>query len=239
MPRVAVFLFPGQGAQYAGMGRDLYEHEPRFRAVIDECAERLTAALGLDIRDLMFGTHPDANARLRRTSIAQPALFVFELALARLWQAAGVTPSACVGHSIGEYVAACLAGVLSLDDALALVAERGRLMERTAPGTMLAVALPGETLLPMLDGLALAAANGPALSVASGSVEAIARLEAQLAEQQIETWRLHTSHAFHSDLMDPALAEFRDAVARTERHAPTIPFASNVTGGWNRAGRGT
>ena len=231
-----VFMFPGQGSQHAGMGRGLYESEARFREVIDECARRLTPLLGVDIRTLMCAPSDDAGAaaRLNATAVAQPALFAFELALARLWMSWGIVPTACIGHSVGEFVAAHLAGVWSLDEALGLVAERGRLMQTTEPGAMLAVSLSATALEPLLGTLSLAAANGPSLSVASGPDAEIARLEQELARRDVEARRLHTSHAFHSSLMDPVVAAFRAAVARTTRNAPTMPFMSNVTGAWIR-----
>ena len=207
------FLFPGQGAQHERMAAEL--REPVFRREMDRCA----SILGMD---LFAGD-------VRQTEIAQPALFAVEYALARLWMDWGVQPEAMLGHSVGEFVAACLAGVFSLEDALALVAERGRLVQATPPGAMLSVPLGEEALAEWLDGeLSLAAVNGPDLCAVSGSFEAIERLEQRLPASR----RLHTSHAFHSALVEPAVAPFRERVARVERRPPRIPFLSNVTGTW-------
>jgi acyl transferase domain-containing protein/acyl carrier protein len=241
-PAIA-FLFPGQGAQYVGMGRHLYEQLPTFRATVDACAERLCPLLGLDVRALLYppdgpdGENDAAADRLRQTAIAQPALFSIELALARQLQAWGVTPSAVAGHSLGEYVAACLAGVFTADDALALVAERGRLMQSCAPGAMLGVSLAEGALVPYLsvspdDGVALAAVNGPAQCVVGGPAEAIDRLQVRLTSDRVTSRRLVTSHAFHTPMMEPAVSAFAARVARTARSAPVLPWVSTVTGTW-------
>ena len=232
--RPVVFMFSGQGAQYAGMARELYQDEPSFRQDVDACCDALEKDLGIDLRTLMYAEtgSPEAE-RLRETQFAQPALFVIEYALARLWTAWGIRPAALVGHSIGEYVAACLAGVFSLEDALRLVAARGRLMQELPAGAMLAVPLAENDLQPLLGGgISLAAINGPALCVASGSIEAIDELEQRLTARGLTSRRLHTSHAFHSAMMDPVLEAFAGEVARVERRAPQIPFISNVTGTW-------
>ncbi len=230
------FLFTGQGAQYVNMGRGLYAAEPVFREHVDACAERLQPHLGLDLRGLLFPEPDQAAAaaeRLTQTALTQPALFTIEYALAQLWLSWGVRPAALLGHSLGEYVAACLAGVFSLDDALALVAARGRLMQRLPSGAMLSVPLAEADLQPYLDGpVALAAVNAPGLSVLSGPADAVAAVEQRLQQAGVEARRLHTSHAFHSAMMDPILDEFAERVADTERHAPQIPFLSNVTGTW-------
>ncbi len=240
--RAVAFLFPGQGAQYATMGRGLYEREPAFRAEIDACAELIRAPLGIDLRTLLYPAEADAataDERLRQTRLAQPALFVTEYALARLWMSLGLQPAAMLGHSIGEYVAACLAGVFSLEDALALVVERGRLMDIPG-GAMLAVPLPAAQLETLVDGgLALAAANAPQLCVASGPEQEIARLEQRLAVAGTPGRRLHTAHAFHSAMMEPALAPFAAAVARVRLSPPRIPFVSNVSGTWITAADAT
>ncbi|HEY0553027.1 MAG TPA: beta-ketoacyl synthase N-terminal-like domain-containing protein, partial [Thermoanaerobaculia bacterium] len=212
-----VFLFSGQGSQHPGMAVELYASEPVFRAEVDRACGLLWPRLGRDLRPLLFAApdDPEAAAALARTEITQPALFVIEHALARLWIAWGVRPRAMIGHSIGEYVAACLAGVFSLEDALALVAERGRLMGECAPGSMLAVSLPEAEIAPRLtagDGLAIAAVNAPARTVVAGPDAAVDALAASLEAEGIQHRRLRTSHAFHSEMMEPAVAPFRAAV---------------------------
>ncbi|NTU79349.1 MAG: SDR family oxidoreductase [Chloroflexales bacterium] len=239
-----VFMFTGQGAQYVDMGRGLYEDEAPFRAAVDRCAELLRPRLGLDLRDLLFPgpqAAEEAAARLGETALTQPALFVIEYALAQLWAAWGVRPAAMIGHSVGEYVAACLAGVFSLEDALALVAARGRLMQALPRGAMLAVALSEQELLPLIEGqaLSLAASNAPRLSVISGPVEAVTALQARLGQQGVEHQLLRTSHAFHSAMMEPACAPFIGELRGLTLRAPQIPFISNVTGSWITAAEAT
>ena len=160
------------------MGLELYQEEPTFREQVDRCAEILTPHLGLDLREVLYpipGRAEEATQQLQQTWLTQPALFVIEYALAQLWIAWGIQPQAMIGHSIGEYVAACLAGVFSLEDALALVAARGRLMQQLPSGAMLAVALPEQEVHPLLgQQLSLAALNGPSLCVVSGPPEAVA-----------------------------------------------------------------
>jgi acyl transferase domain-containing protein len=233
-PGVA-FLFPGQGAQYAGMGQGLYDAEPEFRRHVDECAAVLEPLLGLDIREAVRD-----GERLGDTELAQPALFTVEYALARTWMKWGVRPAAMIGHSVGEYVAACLAGVLSAGDALALIAARGRMMQRLPRGAMLAVPLSAAKASARLQGeLELAASNAPELSVVSGPIPAVEALEARLREEGLAARRLHTSHAFHSAMMDPILEEFAAEVRRVELRGPRIPYVSNVTGRWIRAEEAT
>ena len=259
------FLFPGQGTQYAGMGRGLYESEPTFRADVDHCCRLLQPHLGLDLRRTLFPDGADAAAegdaadagaeagagagagasaeagagaaehRLQDTRLAQPALFVVSWAMARLWMSWGVRPEAMLGHSIGEYVAACLAGVFALEDALAVVAMRGRLMSRMPPGAMLGVPLPEAEVVGLLgDDLSLAAVNRPAVSVVSGPFAAVEELAARLAGQGLACRRLHTSHAFHSRMMEPVLEPFRERLERVRLAPPRLPFVSNVTGTWIR-----
>ncbi|HUZ54891.1 MAG TPA: SDR family NAD(P)-dependent oxidoreductase [Streptosporangiaceae bacterium] len=232
-PRVAL-MFPGQGAQYAGMGAQLYAAEPAFRRVVDECAQILTGYLGADLRELMLAAgSAEADGRLRQTEVAQPALFVIEYALALLWRDWGVRPAGMVGHSIGEYVAATLAGVFELPDAIALVAARGRLMQSLPPGAMLAVQLAEDELRQLLsDDLALSAVNGPHSCVVAGPAAQVDGFAAKLAGLEVASRRLRTSHAFHSPMMEPVLAQFRSVVADVQRRPPAQPFLSNVTGGW-------
>ncbi|WP_082568644.1 type I polyketide synthase [Rhizobacter sp. Root1221] len=233
------FLFPGQGAQHVNMARALYERAPAFRAPVDECSVALASRIGVDLRDLIYpapGGEAAAAARLAQTAVTQPALFTIEYALARWWMARGVSPDAMLGHSIGEYVAACVAGVFSLDDALSLVAVRGRLMQASAPGAMLSVALPEAEIQPWLAaGCDLAAVNAARQCVLSGSVAAIAAAERDLSAAGAVARRLEASHGFHSALLDPLLPAFAEEVRRVTLNAPRIPFVSNVTGRWIQA----
>ena len=231
-----VYLFPGQGSQHPGMARQAYETEPVFRAEVDRCASLLQPHLGLDIREVIFPADPssdEAAERLRRTELAQPALFVVEYALAKLWMHWGALPEAMVGHSIGEYVAACIAGVLSLEDALKLVAARGALMGSVPPGAMLSVPLPEADVRAVLpEALDVAAVNSPTLTVVAGETDAIESFRLDLEARRIDAQRLHTSHAFHSRMMDAIVARFEEIVRSVELRAPELPFLSNVTGTW-------
>ena len=228
-----VFMFPGQGAQYTGMGRELYEQASVFRAAIDRCAEFLKPALRCDLRGLLYPAGENAGSSLRATEHAQPAIFAVEYALAQLWMSWGIKPSSMIGHSVGEFVAACLAGVLSLEDALSLVAERGRLMQALPGGAMLAVRLPGAELAELLDApLGIAALNAPALSVAAGPFDAIAALEANLTLRDVPYRRLETSHAFHSPMMDAVIAPLVERARAVRFSEPEIPYISGVTGTW-------
>jgi acyl transferase domain-containing protein len=214
----------------------LYRSEPVFRREVDRCAELLRAPLGFDLREALYpeaGRKAEADGKLRQTSVTQPALFVVEYALARWFESLGVRPRAMIGHSVGEYVAACLAGVFSLEDGLRLIAARGRLMQQSPGGSMLAVTLAEADARAWLgESLSLAAVNGPSLSVISGTDDAVSELEGRLTAQGIGCRRLHTSHAFHSAMMEPILASFKELVAEVELHAPRVPYISNVTGTW-------
>lgn len=241
--RQVIFLFPGQGTQYPNMGRELYDSEPVFRGEVDACAEILKSEIGVDIRDVLYPSGEaiaDAAVRLRETNFTQPVLFVIEYALARLWMEWGIRPHAMVGHSIGEYVAACLAGVMRLCDALSLVAARGKAIQELPRGSMLAVPLEEARVRELLrPGISIAAVNAASLTVVSGPTPDIDALEYMLKQKGIDSHRLHTSHAFHSDMMDPILTAFTARVAEVPLAPPAIPFISNVTGTWITAAQAT
>ena len=232
-----VFMFPGQGAQYVHMGAQVYRNEAVFRTEVDRCAELLNPILGTDLRTILYPKSEvetvTATQQLVQTRFTQPALFTVEYALAKLWISWGIVPAAFIGHSIGEYVAACLAGVFSLEDSLALVARRAELVQAQAPGCMLAVRLPEQEILPFLtEPLSVAAVNSPKLCVVSGPAELMADLEARLAEKGVAGLRLCTSHAFHSAMMEPVVAPFAKFLRATKLCAPKIPFVSNLTARW-------
>jgi acyl transferase domain-containing protein len=253
-PRSPVaFLFPGFGAQHAGMARELYGQEPAFRSALDQCAQMATPALGMDVRDILL--HPaGAEAVARRSldgrtpevgdidhpELGYPAVFAFEYALARLWQSWSVRPTAMIGHSLGEYVAACLAGVFRLPDAIRLVIERARLMTQHGQGAMLAVPLSDREVAPYLgDTVSVAAVNDPHTCVLAGPEEAIAEVEARLDHGQIVSRRLASPYAFHSPVMAPVVELYVELVSRVELRPPDIPFVSNTTGSWITAEQAT
>ncbi|MBP5972968.1 type I polyketide synthase [Brasilonema sp. CT11] len=231
-----VFMFPGQGSQYVEMGRDLYQSEPIFREQVDSCCKILIPILGIDLRTILYPSEEQqtvAAQQLTQTHITQPALFVISYALAQLWIAWGVRPSAMIGHSIGEYVAACLAGVFSLEDALVIVTKRGQLMQQQPPGAMLAVPLSEAEVIPLLgEKLSVAAINAPARCVVSGPIPVIDDLQNRLTEQGVDCRRLHTSHAFHSQMMDPITDKYTQQLQTVKLNSPKIPFLSNLTGTW-------
>jgi acyl transferase domain-containing protein/glutamate-1-semialdehyde aminotransferase/acyl carrier protein len=234
-PAETVFLFPGQGAQYVGMGRGLYDYEPAYRQAVDECAALLLADLEVDIRQVLYAKTGGAGAeeRLKNTRYAQPALFVTEYALAQLWRSWGIAPSILCGHSLGEFVAAHLAGVFSLADALRLMAARGQLVSEVPRGSMLSVRLPAvevEALLPA--SLDLAATNSPRLCVVAGPDAAVATFAHLLDGRGIANKVLATSHAFHSAMMEPVLASFGPLVESVALSRPQLPILSTVTGTW-------
>ncbi len=231
-----VFLFPGQGAQQVNMGRGLYENEPIFAAQVDECAEVLRPLLGLDLRTLLYpqpGHEEEASRQLKETFITQPALFVVEYALAQLWMQWGVAPKAMIGHSLGEYVAACLAGVFSRNEALRILSARARMMQDLPAGAMLAVRLPEAETVPLLgEKLSIAALNSPGMTVVSGPFNAIDALAEMLEKKKVMYRRLATSHAFHSAMLDPMLPGFAEVVSSVQMNPPQVPFVSSMTGTW-------
>jgi phthiocerol/phenolphthiocerol synthesis type-I polyketide synthase E len=236
-PAVA-FLFSGSGAQYVGMASELYRTEPVFREQVDHCAKLLQSHVSFDVRQILYPDAADAEEagrRLIRPSVFLVVLFVVEYALARLWMAWGVRPAAMLGHSNGEYVAACVAGVFSLEDALGLVAARGRLMETVPAGEMLSVRLPENAVRSLIENtseLSIGAINGPSYCTVAGPEKAVKEFKERLSEMNIDCRLLRIAVASHSGMMDPVLDAFADEVRRTKRNPPGIPFVSNVTGTW-------
>ncbi|UCH97320.1 MAG: SDR family NAD(P)-dependent oxidoreductase, partial [Candidatus Aminicenantes bacterium] len=238
--RPMVFMFPGQGSQYVNMGLDIYRTEPIFHEEMDHCFEILNGLLDYDIKEIIYPVNrsdqsdqSDQSDLINQTEIAQPLIFSFEYALAKLLMHWGIRPDALIGHSIGEYTAACLAGVFSLEHALILVAARGQLMQSLPPGAMISVPLPEKEVLPLLDdGLCLAAVNSPDNCVVSGPRQPVDAFAYQLKEMGHKTRPLHTSRAFHSAMMDPILAAFENKVKPVPLNTPNIPYLSNVTGQW-------
>ena len=257
--RPVVLLLPGVGDHYVGMGRELCAAFPVFRREVDRCAEILRPHLGLDIRDILYPKHRDWQKssatqgidlkkmlagntqppededarRLNQSVHLQPALFTIEYALARLWIDLGVVPQAIVGHSMGEYVAACLSGVFSLEDALRLIVRRTQLVAQLPPAKMLAVTLPESELQPLLpSGLSLALINGPSLCVVAGPPAAVEEFARTLTARGVLHRPVQNTHAFHSRLLDPIVPAFASEVRKVRLNAPGIPFISNVTGRW-------
>ncbi len=238
-----VFMFSGQGSQYVNMCRELYEREPLFRKQLDLCCDHFRPQLPCDLRQILFPSDAQkeqAAQQLVQTSITQPALFAIEYSLAKFWMDLGIQPVAMIGHSLGELVAACLAGVMSLADATTLVVQRGALMQKMPPGSMLAVPLPEEQVREMLPpSLSLSAINGPSHCVVAGPEPAIIELEQRLSADKLRGRRLQTSHAFHSSMMDPMLQPFIERVRKIKLHPPQLRYISNVTGRWITAEEAT
>jgi len=233
-PAIA-FMFPGQGSQYPDMARDLYVGEPEFRLHFNRCAEIGRSVVGEELAAIVYPAvnSPEAAKRLMNTKFAQPAIFAIEYSLAKLWMSWGIQPSAMIGHSVGEFVAAVMAGVMSLEDALPLVALRGRLMQDLHRGSMLSVRLPERDLRPLLAAdVSIAAVNGPSLTVASGPDAAILALEKTLQERGVVCRHLHTSHAFHSAMVEPIVEPLRERLQQIRLSPPTLPYVSCVTGTW-------
>ncbi|WP_400088940.1 type I polyketide synthase [Yoonia sp. R78084] len=229
-----VFMFPGGGAQYAGMARDLYETEPVFAEWMDQGLAILQPKLDYDIRALWLpelGQEAAADAKLTQPSVQLPLIMIVEYALAQLWMSWGVQPAALTGHSMGENTAACVAGVMSFEDCIGLVHLRGKLFDTVPAGGMLSIALPADQLEPLLgDDLDLGAVNAPSLSVATGPQSALDDLEARLKAKDIDCQRIPIDIAAHSRMLDPILKDFGDYLRSIELHAPKIPFTSNRTG---------
>jgi acyl transferase domain-containing protein len=241
--RPVVFMFPGIGSLYVGMSAELYQTEPVFREQVDRCSEILQAHLGLDLRNVLYppaGLEQKASVQIERGPVGLSALFVTSYALAKLWVSWRVHPQAMIGHSLGEYVAACLAGVLSLEDALRLVVLRGQLFDQLPEGAMVTVLLPEEKVQPFLDEtLSLAVVNAPSRCVVSGPTDAISTLEESLTEHGVEFHRMSVSRAAHSEMVEPILDTFAEAMGQVPLQAPGIPYVSNITGTWITAAEAT
>jgi len=231
-----VFMFPGQGSQYVNMGRDLYESEPNFAQHFDECIGLFNAELGVDLKSIVFpskGKEEEVAEQLKQTVYTQASLFTMHYSLAKLWMHWGIVPEAMMGHSIGEFAAACLAGVFSLKDAVTLVANRGKMMQALPSGSMLSIrAAEADIAKRLPTGCSIAANNGPQLSVASGPHEAIAKLQVELEKEDINCKLLMTSHAFHSPMMDPMVVPYERIVDNVVLNAPRIPIISTVNADW-------
>lgn len=237
--RSLVFMFTGQGSQYINMARELYETEQVFRQECDRCSELLQSYLDIPLLEIIYPSTSSVSL-INETQYTQPAIFVIEYALAKLWMSWGIKPIAMIGHSIGEYVVACLAGVFSLEDALALVTARGQLMQQLPSGSMLAIPLSSAEIQPLLNkNLSLGVVNGISDCVVSGTTEAIETLQEQLTIQGMDCRRLHTSHAFHSPMMEGMLEPFLAQVKQVSLNPPQIPYISNVTGTWITAEEAT
>jgi len=232
-PSIAM-LFPGQGSQHLGMAADLCARFPLVRSLVDECCDIVRSERGFDLAALLTATANDRNmAEIQNTANAQPALFAVEYAIARLWQSIGVSAEALVGHSIGEFVAACLAGVMSFEDAVRIVTRRGQLMQDMERGAMLSVrAAPDAVQFVLSDALCIAAINGPELCVLSGPGPDIEKAQAALEKQEFSTTVLRTSHAFHSSMMEPAVQPLVDFIGDMDLRKPTVPIVSTATGTW-------
>jgi phthiocerol/phenolphthiocerol synthesis type-I polyketide synthase E len=236
--RPVFFMFSGLGSQYVDMGRDLYEHEPLFRSEMDRCFEILQPLPDYNTREILYPSRESDRSNLsdqsdlNRIETAQLAIFIFEYALARLLMQWGIEPQAMIGYSFGEYTAACIAGVFSLEEALKLVVSRGKSINRLPPGAMLSVPLNEEQVKPLLNpGLSLAIDNGESCIIA-GAQKEIEEFEKQMKKGGYLCLRLANSHAIHSQVMNPILKEFQEQVSRLSLSEPKIPYISNVTGNW-------
>ena len=241
--RDIIFMFPGQGSQYVRMGQNLYQHSEIFRENLDRCAEILTPLLDRDLREILFppaSAEQSAKEILNNTRFTQPALFSLSYSLAQVWLTWGIKPAAVMGHSIGEFAAACIAGVFKLEDGLKMIAERGRAMQVLPGGSMLSVRLPGSQIEPMLWGdMAVGSYNGPNLCVVAGPHDQVSELQKQLESNQAVCRHLHTSHAFHSPMMDEVIAPFSDFISQFNLSEPDLPILSTVTGKWMTTAQAT
>lgn len=231
-----VFLFPGQASQYVNMGRDLYEKNPVFRKYMDICAETLEQVMDVDIRKIIYpesGQEESATQKLNNTIYTQPAIFSIEYSMAMFWMDLGINPAAVLGHSMGEFTAACIAGVFDLETGLKLIARRGSIMQKLEPGSMLNVMLPADEVKQYLnERLSISVINTPSSSVLSGDREAIVSIKEVFDSKDIHARILETSHAFHSHMMDPILEEFREFASTFSYKQPSIPILSTVKADW-------
>lgn len=229
-------MFPGQGSQYVNMGKNLYDDEIVFKDAVDTCCNILQPHLGIDLRTILYPKDADkekAENLLKETIYTQPSLFTIGYALAKLWMSWGIQPKGFIGHSIGEFAAAHFAGVFSLEDALMLVANRGRMMQELPHGSMLSVRKAATEIEKEIDSsCSIAAINGPALCVVAGPTEKIEALQKSLEKREITAKLLVTSHAFHSPMMEPMLKPFLEKVKSIKLNKPTIPFVSTATSKW-------
>ncbi len=227
-----VFMFPGQGNQYIGMGQQLYKKEAIFREAFDTCTTSLQKVMREDIKKILFiETSDAAQERLRNTFYAQTTIFAIEYALANLWISWGLKPDMLIGHSIGEFAAACISGIMHIEDAATLVAVRARLMSELPSGTMLSVRSSEDEILPILgNGMSIAAVNSPRLCVVSGPHDASEKFIKECEKKEIICRPLQTSHAFHSGMMEPAIPTFEKEICKVTLAAPKIPIISTVTG---------
>ncbi|MFY9226983.1 MAG: SDR family oxidoreductase [Blastocatellia bacterium] len=231
-----VFMFPGGGAQYVNMAKEIYQQEAVFRECLDQCAEILLLQTDIDFRKVLYPDNEEienATKQIKSTSVALPTLFSVEYAMAKLWQSWGIQPSAMIGHSLGEYVVACLAEVLTLEEALSLVLLRGKLFEKLPSGSMLSVALSEKELLPLLNpSLDIAAINSPNVCLVAGASSIIEEFAQELSNKNIDSRRLAIDTASHCRLVEPILEEFTRYVEKLPSRQPQLPYVSNVTGCW-------
>lgn len=239
-----VFMFPGQGSQYVNMGKTLYETEPAFKEEMDRCFCIMRLETDVDFMQILYPEFltVETRSKINETQFAQPLLFTIEYSLASVLISWGIVPSAMIGHSLGEYVAACVSGVLTLEEAIRLVIKRGKLMQSMPHGSMLSIQLPESEVREMLctepdiHDVSIAVINSPDNCVVSGPEEAIRLLESKLTDRDYPNFRVHTSHAFHSNMMAPMIPLFAEEIKRLNMQSPTIPYLSNVSGTWIKAG---
>ena len=241
--RPVAFMFSGHGTGYLNMGLGLYKTEPVFREAFDRCCDLLLPLLGFDLRPILYPEADQADQaeeQMKQFIVSQPIYFAFEYALAQLWLSWGLRPQAMIGHSSGEYVAACLANVFTLEEGLALIAARARCLQQLPPGAMLSLPLSEAEVQPFLgEELSLALINGPTQCVVSGSIQAVDALEKTLRDQEIDCVRIKINYAAHSYMLDDILAPFAEEVKKITLHSPQIPYVSNVTGTWATAAQTT